>query len=143
MSGLAAPDPLAPTPPAPKVRARRRAILGRLLRLGDGVGPLLVARMADDRWYVLRNLLGLLAELAHLPPSLSAIPWLGHGDARVRLEALKLALKMPAEHDRAITQAVTDADGRVVRLALIAALNGVPPAALTRIVALATDRRMA
>jgi hypothetical protein len=141
--GFAAAEPLLDALADTTVRATRRAILDRLLRLGDGVGPLLVARMADDRWYVLRNLLGLLAELAHLPPSLSAIPWLGHGDARVRLEALKLALKMPAEHDRAITQAVTDADGRVVRLALIAALNGVPPAALTRIVALATDRRMA
>src|SRR5437899_8026018 len=58
--GLAAAEPLLDELAKSESRAVRRAMLDRLARLGSGLGPLVVARLDDERWYVRRNLLGLL-----------------------------------------------------------------------------------
>jgi len=106
-------------------RHTRRAVFDRLRRTGrrGAVGAL--ARLADDRWYVLRNLLALLAEIDDLPPALDPTPWLGNADARVRREALRVALRLDGARDRAVWAALGDSDDRV-RLAAIKAVSAHP-----------------
>jgi hypothetical protein len=139
--GVFATDPLLDALASAEERATRRALLDRLKQLGPILGPSIAARLADERWYVLRNLLTLLEELPELPLGFTVLPWLSHADPRVRLEAVKIGVQSAAERDRVLTQALTDADHRVVRLAMIAALQGVPPAAVPRIIGLAGDRQ--
>jgi hypothetical protein len=105
-------------------RGGRRGFLGLLARLGPAIGPIVVPRLDDARWYVTRNLLALLDELGELPPTFTAARWLAHPDARVRFQALKVQLKVPAEHGAILIAALRDADPRVARLALAAVQGG-------------------
>ena len=139
--GVFAADPLLDALASAEERATRRALLDRLKQLGPILGPSLTARLTDERWYVLRNLLTLLEELPALPLGFTVLPWLTHADPRVRLEAVKIGVSSATERDRVITQALSDTDHRVVRLAMIAALQAVPPAAVPRIIGLAGDRQ--
>lgn len=139
--GVRAADPLLDALASAQERATRRGLLVRLQRLGPVLGPSITARLADERWYVLRNLLTLLEELPELPIGFSVLPWVSHADPRVRLEAFKIGVKSPLERDRVITQALADPEHRVARIALIASLQGVPPAALPRIIGIATSRQ--
>jgi hypothetical protein len=135
-------EPLLDALAAAEVRATRRAILERLVRLGPVLGPSITARLSDERWYVKRNLLTLLDLLPELPAGFSASQWLEDPDPRVRIEAVKLGLKSPAERDRVITRGLEDTEHRIARLAVIAALQGLPPAAVPRVVALVNNRNL-
>ena len=135
-------EPLLDALAASEVRATRRAILERLVRLGPVLGQSITARLSDERWYVKRNLLTLLDLLPEPPLGFSALQWLGDSDARVRVEALKLGLKSPAERDRVITRGLEDTEHRIVRLALIAAFQGVPADAVPQVVALVNNRTL-
>lgn len=138
--GVFATDPLLDALASAEERATRRALLDRLKQLGPTLGPSITSRLAEERWYVLRNLLTLLEELPALPLGFSVLPWVSHADPRVRLEAVKIGVSSP-ERDRVLTQALSDADHRVVRLALIAAVQAVPPTAVPRLIGLASDRQ--
>ncbi|MGH7538619.1 MAG: hypothetical protein ACREMF_08300 [Gemmatimonadales bacterium] len=140
--GERAADPLLDALAEAEVRATRRAVLARLIRLGPVLGPNITERLADERWYVKRNLLGLLDEMPELPVGFSALQWLAHPDARVRIEAFKIGLKSPEERDRVIIQALGDPEGRLVRLALIAAMREVPAGAVPRVIALVHNRQV-
>jgi len=140
--GERAADPLLDTLAEAEVRATRRAVLDRLKGLGPALGPNITGRLGDERWYVKRNLLTLLDELPKLPAGFSALQWLSHEDARVRLEAFKLGLKAPEERDRAIIQALADPEPRLTRMALIAARQGIPARAVPRVIALANNRQI-
>ncbi|MBI4538845.1 MAG: hypothetical protein HY704_04955 [Gemmatimonadetes bacterium] len=107
----------------------RRHLFDRLPRVGPEVLPHLVARLNDPRWYVVRNMLGLIRQVGVWPDGFDSGPYLRHSEARVRIEAFKLALTRPEERERAITTALRDADPRLVALALDAAEDGCPPAA--------------
>ncbi|HEX4574175.1 MAG TPA: hypothetical protein VH158_03530 [Gemmatimonadales bacterium] len=137
--GSAAATPLLDALAAAPGRGTRRGLLAQLARLGSELGPLVVARLDDPRWYVTRNLLALLEELPALPEGFSPAPYAAHADARVRWQALKLQLKLPAERDGALLVALADAEPRTLRLALTVALERCPPAAVPRLVARATD----
>lgn len=139
--GVRAADPMLDALANAQERATRRGLLERLQRLGPVLGPSITARLADERWYVLRNLLTLLEELPELPIGFSVLPWVSHADPRVRLEAFKIGVQSPHERDRVITQALADPEHRIARIALVASLQGVPPAALPRIIGMATDRQ--
>jgi HEAT repeat protein len=123
------------------VRATRRGLLDRLKRLGPMLGPSITAHLSDERWYVQRNLLTLLEELPDLPMGFSVLPWVSHADPRVRLEAFKIGLKSRDERDRVITQALSDNEHRVVRLALIAALQGVPAPAVPHLIGIVNNKQ--
>jgi len=97
--GLEAADLLLDFLATAEERAVRRALLDRLVTLGAVLGPRLAARLGDERWYVVRNLLWMLDRLPALPPDFSPGPFSAHADARVRREALKLRLKVLAERD--------------------------------------------
>jgi hypothetical protein len=122
-----------------EARQVRRALLDRLIKLGPALGPHLVPRLGDQRWYVVRNLLHLAAELPGAPAGLNATQFAQHADLRVRREALRVLFKDPAVRTRAICTALSDEDPRVKRLALAAVSDGgCPEAAVPLVVALAT-----
>jgi hypothetical protein len=135
-------EPLLDVLAASASRTTRRGLLDRLARAPADVGAVVAARLARDApWYVVRNLLVVLDALPALPPGFSAAPFAAHADARVRREALKLALKVPAERERALLGAIRDPDPRTARLALSATLDHCPPAAVPLAVAVARDPR--
>ena len=121
-------------------RAVRRAALGRLGAMGAAVVPHVAARLRDTRWYVLRNLLSVLAEAGAAPPGFSPAPFLRHADVRVRREAFKLAFRLADERVHALGRALTDADAQVQRLALAECVEACPPAALPLVRARVEDR---
>ncbi|HET7250418.1 MAG TPA: hypothetical protein VFI79_11265 [Gemmatimonadales bacterium] len=139
--GALAADPLLDALAGAQERGTRRALLDRLRRLGPSLGPSITARLADERWYVLRNLLMLLEELPELPIGFSVLPWVSHADPRVRFEAFKIGVQSAQERDRVITQALGDPEHRIARVALIASLQGVPSLAVPRVIAIATNRQ--
>jgi hypothetical protein len=140
--GAGATAPLLEALAVAQSRGARRGLLAQLATLGPVVAPLVIARLDDTRWYVTRNLLALLDELPSLPPDFSPARYTNHADARVRREAVKLQLRVPAERDRALVAALGDADSRTVRLALTRALERCPEAAVPLLAARATDRTL-
>ena len=73
----------------------------------------------------------------------AAAAFLAHPDVRVRREAVKVALKIPAERERALLGGLQDSDARMARLALTAALEHCPQAALPLVTQLAQDHATA
>ena len=124
-------------------RTTRRGLLDRLARAPRELGTAVVARLGGEQpWYVVRNLLVVLDALPALPEGFSSAPFAANADARVRREALKLALKAPAERERALLGALRDSDPRTARQALSAALDNCPPVAVPLVVAVARDARV-
>ena len=138
---VAAFEPLLDVLGASESRTTRRGLLDRLTRAPRELGPLIAARLANDiPWYVKRNLLLILDGLPALPVGFSTAAFIVHEDARVRREALKVSLKLPAERERALLGALRDPDPRTVRLALTAALEDCPPTALPLIAQMTHDQ---
>lgn len=140
--GLPAAAPLLGALAVAQSRGTRRGLLALLASMGPEIGPLVVARLDDERWYVTRNLLALLDELPTLPAGFSPARYTSHADARVRRQAMKLQLKVPAEREGALLAALADRDARTVRLALTLALERCPEGAVPLLVARATDRTL-
>src|SRR5438445_419245 len=101
-------------------------------------------RTCAPRWYVTRNLLGLLEELSPLPQGFSAAAYLRHADARVRWQAVKVQVKLPAERDEALALGLQDHDPRTLRLALglAVALQSCPDSAVPVLAGRALDRSL-
>jgi hypothetical protein len=131
-------EPLLDVLGASESRTTRRGLLDRLSRAPRELGPHIAGRLATALpWYVVRNLLLILDGLPALPEGFSTAAFIAHEDARVRREALKVSLKLAAERERALIGALRDPDPRTVRLALTAALDDCPPAALPIVIELA------
>jgi hypothetical protein len=143
--GVAAAAPLLDALAAAESRGTRRGLLGQLARVGAGIGPMVVERLDDPRWYVTRNMLALLEELPAIPEGFSPARWTQHVDARVRWQAVKLQLKLPAERDAALVTALKDPDPRTLRLALalVVALQSCPDSAVPLLAGRATERGLA
>jgi len=125
---------------ASESRATRRGLLDRLTRAPRELGPVIAERLsADVPWYVARNLLIVLDGLPQIPDGFSTTMFVGHADVRVRREAVKLALKIPAERELALLGALCDPDPRLLRLGLTAALEDCPPSAVQFVTRLAED----
>jgi hypothetical protein len=137
--GASAAEPLLDALAMAESRGARRGFLGLLVRLGPAIAPVIVSRLEDSRWYVTRNLLSLLEEIGDLPATFDPTPWLGHSDPRVRLQALKVHLKLPVDHAGALITAIQDADQKVVRLALTTVHHGCPGAVVPYVVRWAAD----
>jgi len=143
--GSSAAAPLLDALAAAESRGTRRGLLAQLARMGGGIGPIVVARLEDPRWYVTRNMLGLLDELPALPEGFSPARYTLHADARVRWQAVKLQLKLPAERDAALVTALRDHEPRIMRLALglLVALQACPEVLVPLLVSHATGRTLA
>jgi HEAT repeat protein len=121
-------------------RAIRRSLLDRLAGLGVETARLAVRRLHDDRWFVVRNMLMLLAEVGETPPEFSALGFLRHHDPRVRFEALRVALRRPEEVRAALTEVLLgDRDRRVIWLALTSLRSTCPAWAIDPLYSLVTD----
>lgn len=113
----------------------RRRLLTRLGELGPVVGPLIVSRLPGKPWFVIRNLLLLLAAIGDWPPDFSPVPYASDPDPRVRREAYKLLLLRAGTRGEAIAATLGDDDGGTIRLGLAAAMEDCPPAALRSLLA--------
>ena len=118
-------------------RATRRKLLDRLAGAAVDIRSSIAARLDDPRWYVQRNMLVLLARSGRVPEGFSAAPWTTHEDARVRIEAVRLQLTLPHEHDLGVRTALDDSDPRIVRLGLAAIQYVCPPDLVARVTSIA------
>lgn len=120
-------------------RVTRRRLLDRLAQSPLDLSSLIARRLADPRWHVVRNMLLLLERTERLPAGFSAAPWLAHDDWRVRYEAVRLALTLPAERDAAVLLALSERQPRIIAVGLAALPGECPPALVDRVAALAAD----
>jgi hypothetical protein len=75
-------------------------------------------------------MLVLLGGMRTRPPEFTPRAFLGHPDALVRREALKMALRVPELRDEAISRGLGEADEQNLRMTIASALDGCPPSAL-------------
>ena len=128
--GSEAADPLLDLLAEAEAPAVRRRLLGWLGGLGSAIGPTVLARLDSPLWYVQRNMLVLLGAMRTRPPEFTPRAYLGHPDALVRREALKIALRVPELRDEAISRGLGEADEHNLRMTIASALDGCPPQAL-------------
>lgn len=120
----------------------RSTLLRALGRLGPEVGFEAVSRLSSAGVKSTRQLLSLLNDLQVVPANIAPLEFARSEDPHVRREALQLAMRMPAERDRALALALTDADERVVRTGVRAAQSGVPDAIVALLARRAGDLRL-
>ncbi|HEX6694319.1 MAG TPA: hypothetical protein VF035_06490 [Longimicrobiales bacterium] len=111
-------------------RATRMGVFQRLSARGDDVLSAIVERLADERWFVRRNMLALLNEIGRVPPGFTALPYASDPEPSVRREALQLAVNNVLERERAICLALGDRDERTVLAGARAAQGGLPASAV-------------
>ncbi|MEM7048179.1 MAG: HEAT repeat domain-containing protein [Acidobacteriota bacterium] len=95
-------------------RHDRRNLFDLLTSFPAQIVPLAVQRLQDPRWFVVRNMIALLAAV----DDRSTIGWirhcLGHGDSRVRLEAVKSLVRLDHElPEELIARSLADEDERI------------------------------
>jgi hypothetical protein len=137
--GAEAVDPLLDLLAAAEDLASRTAALAALETLGAPAAARAVERLADAPWFLQRNLLLLLGRVRAWPEGFSPVAWAAHADARVRREAIKLLLEMPAHRDEGLSRGLADADPGIAGLALGAALESCPPGVLPQVERMARD----
>jgi hypothetical protein len=132
--GAAALDPLLDTLGDTESRTVRRRIFDILPQFGLLTAEGAIKRLDSERWYVVRNMLALLRRLKEVPADFDPRKFLTHADARVRREALGLALSIPRLRDRTLVTVLSDPDDRLVRMALLDLGSGVPAPVLPSLV---------
>ncbi len=120
-------------------RSTRAAIMKQLLGLGPEVAAVAIQRLPTAPWYLQRNILVLLGRLGSLPDGFSPATYSTHGDARIRREAIKLLLETKERQAEAIVMGLGDPDDGIVSLALAAALEACPAAAIPLVQRIALD----
>jgi hypothetical protein len=109
-----------------------------IVQLGSDAGPLIADQMDGARASQLRLLLTIMAKLG-TPAGFDLAAYARHADSAVRREALRSLIRDPRTRDEAIPVALGDADERIVRLALGAAMTNCPPPAARALIARAND----
>ena len=124
-------------------RGARWKLFEMLAQLGPEVGDAVVARLPKAPWTMQRNLLLLMGRLPQWPKDFTPLPYAHNPDARVRREAYALLLNDAKTRDKAIVDAVGDADERIVRAGLNAAVErGCPRDALPVLAHRLTERSL-
>jgi HEAT repeat protein len=102
-----------------KVRVRRRRVFDLLSALGPDVVPEATRWLADPNWYVVRNIIALLRAVGDRSSLATVGRLTGHGDLRVRLEALRSLLELdPAVGQGYLLSAIADPDPRAATAAV-------------------------
>lgn len=104
-------------------RGTRMIVRQRLAEFGQAIEPLLVARLEQAPWFLIRNILTLLQEIASqrggsASASAFMLTLLAHEQPQVRVEALRVLLHDDAARDAALRTALRDDAERVVQLAV-------------------------
>lgn len=120
-------------------RTVRRRLLDRLAQSPVDLGPLIAARLQDERWFVQRNMLVLLERIGRVPEGLSLAALVAHADVRVRHEAIRLQLRLPGEREAAVLAALADGHPRLVHQGLVAVQQHCPAGVVEQVVSLALD----
>lgn len=128
--GVAAAEPMLDLLTEADSMSVRRGLFSRLAGMSAGAVPAIAERLWDERWYVQRNMLALLAEIGAWPETLDMERFRRHAHPAVRREALKIAVNREEERAQAIVDALEDPDPRIRALALAAAESGCPAAAV-------------
>lgn len=137
--GVAAVDPLLDLLAGAEDHTTRAAALVELEAIGTPAAARAAERLAGAPWYVQRNLLLLLGRVRPWPENFSPAPLASHPDPRVRREAIKLLLDLPAHRDEGLSRGLADADPGITAVALAAALESCPVAVLPLIERMARD----
>jgi hypothetical protein len=141
-AGLNAAEPLLDRLAQADTLAVRRRLFDRLSGLGRGVtdaAVLCLQRPDDTPWYVLRNVLSLLAMFDQWPRGFDPTALTRHDNPQVRLEATKLCLRIPEIRDSSLPGALADESTRVAAVGIIEAERGFPPDAEPRLASIALD----
>jgi len=86
----------------------RRTIIDFLGRFGGALRPHLEKWLRDDRWYVLRNALGLLQLVGGQHDSANVRTFLQHPHPKIRLEALRFLYRFPIQIDEGLMNNLLD-----------------------------------
>ena len=105
-------------------RGTRLIVRQRLAEFGSEITPRLLSRLDDAPWYVVRNILTLLHDLATQQAGTTVggetmLRLLDHGQVQVRVEAVRLLLLMDeSARAAALHRALDDANDRVAMVAI-------------------------
>ncbi len=97
----------------------RKSIAGLLTRTGESGIPALLSMLKDERWYVVRNMVTILGEIASPSALRSLQTTAAHAEPKVRKEVIKSLLKIsPQGAENTFVSMTSDPDDDVVRLAI-------------------------
>ncbi len=100
-------------------KSRRRRILDLLVSMGSVIAPPATELLADERWYVVRNMIVLLQKVGDQTALPEVRRCAEHYDLRVRLEAIKWLLAYDPEVPRALLEkAIHDPDPKLAEAAV-------------------------
>jgi hypothetical protein len=105
-----------------KDKSRRRRLLDLLVSLGPVIAPSAMELLADERWYVVRNMIVLLHRVGDRSALTAIRLTAAHHDLRVRLEAIKWLLAYDPEVPRDLLEkAINDPDLKLAEAAIVLA----------------------
>ena len=122
-------------------RSTRASLMKQLLALGPKVGEVAAARLPGAPWYLQRNILVLIGRLGSWPAGFSPLSYAAHTDPRIRREGIKLLLESPAHVLEGVSLGLRDEDDGIALLALRAAMESCPAAAISLVEQIAMSPR--
>ena len=100
-------------------KSRRRRLLELLVSFGPAIAGPAREKLADERWYVVRNMIVILQRVGDLTALPEIRKCANHPDLRVRLEAIKWMLAYDTEVPlELLTRAINDPDPKVAEAAV-------------------------
>ena len=120
-------------------RLERLTLLDCLSQIGAEIGPLILERLDDSRWFRIRNLLSLLGRLPVLPDGFSPQAYFDHSEPRVRREAFQIALSHRMGGPETVLRALEDPDPLVVEKGLLAARQNFSPTIMDLLIGIVGD----
>lgn len=99
-------------------RSRRRLLVGLLSEIAKDDPAPIVARLSDDRWYVVRNLLTVLRDASTAEATAAISHAMDHPDGRVRIEALRAMGASDAGAMGRLRKAIADPEEKVRQAAI-------------------------
>lgn len=100
-------------------RSRRRRLFDFICSLGASIVPVATSFLADERWYVVRNMIVLLRTVGDRTSLPGIRRCAQHPDLRVRLEAIKTLLAFdPAVPTALLDDAINDPDPKLAEAAI-------------------------
>ncbi|QOX79115.1 hypothetical protein FY034_09295 [Trichlorobacter lovleyi] len=117
----------------------RRFMMDRVQSFGEAARPYLLARLSDNRWYVLRNIIVMLRALGPMQDNELVRPLLRHANQKVRVEALKLLIQSgDPVAQRQVLRDLDSSDRETQLIAINMADRSSPPEMMRKLLALVT-----